>query len=170
MPDAFLTLQPLTNSHLALLERWLDCDHVKPWFPNKAEVLEHAQNPTEGAQQAIIYYRRIPVGYLRWQLVDNETLQSLGLSDVPAGSADADILIGEPSQLGQGIAPVALNVLCKRLGARAEVPLLALTSSVNNQEAHRAFDKAGFTILTRYTPEGFGECYLFTRALDAPPT
>lgn len=165
MHDAFITLQPFTASHLALLERWLDCEHIAAWFPHKADVLAHAQNPAEGAQQAIIYYRRIPVGYLRWQLVDEQTLQVLGLDGVPPGSADADIFIGEDSQRGQSIAPMALNVLCKRLAARADVPLLGLTSSVDNQQAHRAFDKAGFSIATRYSPEGFGECYLFTKTL-----
>lgn len=168
MHDAFLTLQPFTTGHMGLLERWLDCEHVKPWFPDKEDVLTHAQDPAEGAQQAIIYYRRVPLGYIRWQLVDARALETLGLEGIPDGAADVDLFIGEDSQRGQGIGPRALTVLCQRLASRGDVPLVGLTSSVDNQPAHRAFEKAGFSILTRYSPEGFGECYLFTRALETP--
>lgn len=182
MHDAFLTLQPFAAGHLALLERWLDCDHVKQWFPDKEDVLAHAQNPGEDAQQAIIYYRRLPLGYIRWQLVDAQTLQALGLDAVPAGSADVDIFIGEDSQRGQGIGPRALTVLCTRLAARGDVPMAGLTTSVDNTTAHHAFEKAGFSRIARYTPDGpvdntsgqsaagtgtrFGDCFLYARELQ----
>lgn len=165
MHNAYLTLQPFTASHVNMLERWLGCDHVKPWFPDPQEVMELAQNPPQDSGQAIVYYRRLPLGYLRWQLVSADTLQKIGLQDIPAGAADVDIFIGEDSQRGQGIGPGALDVLCQRFETRGDVPLVGLTSSVQNKEAHRAFEKAGFSVFTTYRPEGFGDCYLFTRTL-----
>lgn len=165
MHDAFLTLQPVTSSHLQLLERWLGYSHVKPWFPHAAEILTRAANPPDNSQQAILYYRRVPLGYLRWEIVDPAALQALGLEAVPAGAADADIFIGEDSERGQGIGPRALNVMCKRLQTRGDVPMVGLTASIDNKEAHRAFEKAGFSVTAQYQPEGFGDCYLFTRNL-----
>jgi len=168
MQNAFLTLQPFTTSHVRMLERWLSCDHVKPWFPNADEVLEQAQNPPQDSGQAVVYYRRLPLGYLRWQQVPSDVLSEYGLDDIPAGAADVDIFIGEDSQRGQGIGPGALEVLCKRFETRGDVPMVGLTSSVDNKEAHRAFEKAGFSVFTTYSPEGFGDCYLFTKSLGQP--
>jgi aminoglycoside 6'-N-acetyltransferase len=163
MHDAFLTLEPFTPAHVALLERWLDQGHVKAWFPDTDSVIARASNPPQDSGQAVIYYRRLPLGYLRWQRVDEQTLRDIGLTDVPAGSVDIDIFIGEDSQRGQGIGPMALKVLCKRLAYRGDVPLAGLTTSVDNQSAHRAFEKAGFVQTATYTPPGFGPSCLFTR-------
>jgi aminoglycoside 6'-N-acetyltransferase len=84
------------------------------------------------------------VGYLRWQVVSREILDSVGLEEIPANSVDIDILIGEVSYVGRGIGPQALQLLIKRLREDASHPMLGLTTSVHNYAAQRAYRKAGF--------------------------
>jgi aminoglycoside 6'-N-acetyltransferase len=157
-----VALRTFLPSHLPLLSRWLRQPHVAPWYPEPEANLEWAASPPAGGSQAIIASGADEVGWLRWQRVDRDTLDSLGLRDVPANSVDADILIGEPALIGRGLGPAALAALIAKVREDVAVPLIGLTSSVDNHSAHRAFEKAGFRIVGEYDPNGFGQCHLLT--------
>ena len=133
-----------------LLSRWLAEPHVAPWYPNPEEHLAWANEPPVGGQRALITCDGLPVGYIRWQLVPREVLDSVGLDDVPENSADVDLLIGDPKYIGKGAGPRALKLLVEELRQRSEVPLVGLTTSVHNRFAHAAFGKAGFHIDRQY--------------------
>lgn len=158
-------LQPLLTQHLMLLERWLKQPHVAPWYPLPERDLQLARNPPDHGSHALLVQAGHPVGYIRWQHVDRQTLDELGLFDIPANSVDIDLLLGETAYLGRGIGPAALNDLAAQLKQEGNVPLLGLTTSVNNHRAHRAFAKAGFRISRQYDPNGLGICHLMTRDL-----
>jgi RimJ/RimL family protein N-acetyltransferase len=160
--SSIVALKPFLPSHLPLLTRWLRQPHVVPWYPQPEENLEWAASPPAGGSQAIIVSGADEVGWLRWQRVDRQTLDALGLRDIPAGSVDADILIGERALIGRGLGPAALAALIARMREDEAVPLIGLTSSVDNHSAHRAFEKAGFRIVGQYDPNGFGLCHLLT--------
>jgi aminoglycoside 6'-N-acetyltransferase len=162
---AAVFLKPLLPLHLALLERWLTQSHVARWYPRPEADLEWATRPPPGASQAIIAWGAQEVGYLRWQRVARELLDSLGLYEIPAGSVDADLLIGEEGLLGRGLGPAALELLAVDLGQDGDVPLIGLTTSIENTRAHRAFEKAGFRIERQYDPDGLGLCHLMIRDL-----
>lgn len=163
-----VSLQPFHAADLQLLSQWLRRSHVAPWYPAPEENVAWAKDPPEGGSQALIACDARPVGYIRWQIVDRTTLDSVGLNDVPAGSVDVDLLLGEPDCLGMGLGPAALTALLERLRANADVPLVGLTTSVANTRAHGAFEKAGFRLLRRYAPPGFGPCSLFVVSLRDP--
>jgi RimJ/RimL family protein N-acetyltransferase len=160
-----VTLEPFLEPHLQLLTAWLSLPHVAPWYPRPAADLARASAPPPGAAHALIAVNGVPSGYLRWQHVDRETLDSIGLFEIPANSVDIDILIGELGLVGQGFGPTALNLLADLLLRDATVPQLGLTSSVANTRAHRAFEKAGFHIARQYDPSGLGPCHLLLRDL-----
>jgi aminoglycoside 6'-N-acetyltransferase len=158
-------LSPFTEEFASLLARWLRAPHVAPWYPEPEEHLTWALSPPPGGERAIIVAGASLVGYVRWQVVSRPVLDSVGLYDVPDNAADVDILIGEEAFTRHAIAPQALELVVARLQVRPEVPLLGLTTSVNNHVAHRAFRKAGFTVLRQYVPPGYGECHLMIRHL-----
>ena len=162
-----VSLRPFTVPDLDRLAGWLRESHVAPWYPRPADDLAGARAPAPGGDQAIITVGGEAVGYLRWQRVARETLDALGLCEIPAGSVDADILLGEARVLGRGIGPAALEALARELLRDANVPLLGLTTSVENTRAHRAFEKARFRIVGQYTPPGLGLCHLMVRDLAA---
>lgn len=155
-----VTLQPFTPAHLALLEKWVRQPHVAPWYPEPDANMVWAANPPARGYQRIIANGASEVGYIRWQYVDRETLDSLGLHEIPANSVDADILIGEVGNIGKGVGPLALEALANEVRKDPDVPLIGLTTSVNNIHAHRGFEKAGFRIARQYDPNGLGVCHL----------
>jgi aminoglycoside 6'-N-acetyltransferase len=162
-----VSLQPFRPAHLAQLATWLHEPHIAPWYARPDENLAWARQPPPGGDQAIIALDGVAVGYLRWQRVDRETLDSLMLQEIPENSVDADILVSEAGGVGHGIGPRALDALAVRLRADPSVALIGLTSETTNTRAHRAFAKAGFHIARQYAVAQLGYCYLLIRDLRA---
>ena len=156
----FVTLQPFTKAHLKLLAAWLKQPHVARWFPTPEEDLAWAMNLPAGGSQAIIASGAAEVGYLRWQRVDRDTLDSFGLQEIPANSVDADILLGERGSVGNGVGPLPLIALAHKIREEGEVPVIGLTTELENTRAHRAFERAGFRITRRYDTGKLGVCHL----------
>jgi RimJ/RimL family protein N-acetyltransferase len=160
-----VALKPFEPQHLALLRQWLSCAHVQPWYPDPTRDIGIATDQPSGGFHAIIAAGEESVGYVRWQYVDRETLDELGLQQIPENSVDIDILIGEEGQTGKGAGPQALELLALQLLADPTVPVLGVTTSIHNLRAQRAFAKAGFATLLQYDPMGHGLCHLMVRDL-----
>jgi RimJ/RimL family protein N-acetyltransferase len=161
-----VSLIPFDRSDAALLSEWLARPHVAPWHPDPGAWLRWALNPPRAGAQALIDWDGRPIGYLRWQKVDRGTLDSLGLTEIPGGSVDIDILIGETDGVGRGLGPRALSALVETLRQDRSISLLGLTTSVLNAAAQRAFEEAGFRKLRDYEPPGFGACALMVMHVD----
>jgi RimJ/RimL family protein N-acetyltransferase len=155
-----VSLRPFDPALLPVLARWFEQPHVTPWFPERGANLGWAAEPPRGGAQAAICEHERAVGWLRWQRVSREVLDSLGFDDIPANSVDADILLGEEASVGRGVGPTALRLLIERLHREGDVPMVGLTTNVANTHAHRAFEKAGFRIDRQYDPNGHGLCHL----------
>jgi len=158
-------LAPFLPAHLPLLASWLERPHVAAWYPTPDRDMQIATSPPAGGSHAVIVSGGEPVGYMRWQHVDRETLDELGLHEIPANSVDADILLGDAQSTGKGIVPAALSALAAELLRDPEVPMIGLTTSIYNTRAHRAFARAGFAIARQYDPNGLGPCHLMIRDL-----
>lgn len=165
--EAPITLSEFEEAHLVLLPGWLAMPHIAPWFPNSDEYLAFARQPPANGEQRTIIQANEPAGYLRWVILSKEILDNAGFPELPAGTADADLFLGEASNLGRGLGVQVLEELSDRL-ARQGVPLLVLTTSVENKRAQAAFRKAGFSVYREYEPEPFGRCYLMLRWLVQP--
>lgn len=168
-----IVLAEFKESDLELLANWLEQPHVRPWYPEPSEDLANARalcaEPKENDSMAghfLILVDTQALGYLRWQLAPRAILDEIGLTDIPDNSADVDLLIGERSKICRGFGAQILAAIENRLRARGDVPLIGLTTDKKNHYAHRAFEKSGYSIATEYAPDGYGECYLYTKALD----
>jgi aminoglycoside 6'-N-acetyltransferase len=168
MPAA-VSLQPFKQSHLTLLARWLQQPHVARWYPDLEGNLTWARNPPPGGSQAIITWESAEVGYLRWQRVARATLDSLGLREIPENSVDVDVLIGSEAAVGKGVGPAALKALVAAIRQDPDVPMIGLTTELENTRAHRAFEKAGFRIVRQYEVPKMGRCHLMILDLRAGP-
>lgn len=165
-PHRALTLEPFGNAHLHLLAAWLRCPEVARWYPEPAGPLAWAAQPPQGGEQALIAWEGRAIGYIRWQRVDRAMLDAVGLAELPANAVDVDLLLGHSDFIDKGLGTAALEVLLLRLRVDPGIPLVGLTSSVDNCRAHRAFEKAGFRKTRSYSPPGFGPCHLFTYPLN----
>lgn len=161
-----VTLTSFSSNDVELLRHWLTAPHVAAWYPDPEDHIAWAANSPTNGDRALITVDGRAVGYIRWQSVSREVLDSVGLYEIPAGSVDVDMLIGDLEFVGQGIGPKALLVLVSQLRQRGDVPLVGLTTSVQNLSAQRAYTKASFRILREYNPPGYGRCYLMVCSLN----
>jgi aminoglycoside 6'-N-acetyltransferase len=83
-PD--VTLTPFTSPDVELLRYWLTAPHVAIWYPDPEDHLTWAANPPPSGDRALITVGEHKVGYMRWQSVSREVLDSVGLDEIPAGS------------------------------------------------------------------------------------
>ena len=130
--------------HGETLAAWAQAPHVARWWGEPATQLEAALRRPVGGGDALIVADGAPVGYVRWERPAREELEAAGLSELPAGTVDIDIAIGEADYLGRGIGSRALAEVVERLAADQGVPAIILATSVENAAAIRAFEKAGF--------------------------
>ncbi|MEM9029309.1 MAG: GNAT family N-acetyltransferase [Pseudomonadota bacterium] len=157
------------SEHAPLIDAWLHLPHVSRWWGDPAwRTVQLRETPDH--EHAVIAYDGVsegagPIGYVRWQAVDRETLDSVGLTDLPDGSIDIDLFIGDASYLGRGLGVRILNALARHLQQTTDVQVIGLTTSVDNLRALRAFEKAAFQKHLRYDDDTFGPCWILIRKI-----
>ena len=160
-----ISLSKFKCNQIERLAIWLRAEHVRRWFPDVDDMLRWARSVPENGRQRLILSDDQAIGYIRWTYVSREVLDSVGFEDIPANSADIDLLIGAKSNTGRGAGRRALELALVELRGEGIAKLAALTTSVENQIAYKAFADAGFKIDREYSPGEFGRCYLMVRDL-----
>jgi len=143
--------------HCEILRSWLGRPHVARWWGDAGRAMEHALQ-CHPDSHAIILADRTPVGYLCWQTPSPTELAGAGLTDLPEGLVDIDILVGEPEMLGQGVGSKALELLLIRLHNQSSFSHAGLGTSVSNVRAIRAFERAGFRLVREFQDPEWGPC------------
>ena len=169
LSDAVPELAAFEPARAPLLAEWLARPHVARWHPEPKAWVEAALNPPRDGAQALIVLGARPIGYLRWRKVSRETLDTLGLLEIPAGGVDIDILIGEADCIGRGYGPCALGSLVDALRRDPSIPSIGLSPSTDNVAAQRAYAKAGFVKMREYDAPGFGRLALMMMELSGKP-
>ena len=142
------------------LATWLRSEHVAKWWGNpKTQLNAVLERPVDGGD-ALIVADGVPVGYVRWQRVTRTELIAAGLEEIPDGTMDIDIAIGEPSYLGYGLGPSALKEVVGRNASHPANPMFMLVTSVKNARAIRAFEKAGFQRQRTFEDPECGTCWV----------
>jgi aminoglycoside 6'-N-acetyltransferase len=131
----------------ALLESWLNAEHVQRWWPNPAKqlrkIMERLEEPAVDAY--IVSFDGRPIGYL--QSYDPHAEGALGpYRDQPAGTRGIDQFIGEADMVGLGHGPRFIEAICAELFA-AGAPRVITDPDPANKRAVRAYEKAGFRAL-----------------------
>ena len=91
-----------------------------------------------------------------WEPSANGNLEAAGLADLPDRLTDIDIMIGEPEALGRGFGPEALALLLQRLRTDPRVEWAGLGTSLANERAIRAYEKAGFRLFREFDDPEIG--------------
>ncbi len=158
-------LAEFRSDHVPLLRQWLSAGHVREWFPEPDDMIGWAENVPDAGRQFIAEVDGQAVGYIRWTYVAREILDEIGFGDLPADSADIDLLIGVTNYTARGIGPAMLDEALDEIRREGVAELAAVTTSARNTRAQRAFVRAGFVFDRQYEPGGFGVCNLMLRSV-----
>jgi len=113
----------------------------------------------ESGGHALIDVETQSVGYLCWQPYSEEELAIVGEASPSTGFMDVDIFIGEPAFLNCGVGPRVLRMLLTRLWEDPSVRIVGICTSVENKQALRAFEKAGFSRQRQFDDPDHGPCW-----------
>jgi len=153
--------------HSQRLRDWLHRPHVARWWGDPQLALENSLRCSP-ENHAVIVADGAPVGYLCWQTPPQSELEAAGLTDLPEDLVDIDVLIGEPESIGRGVGPRSLGSLLARLRVDPVVTVAGVGTSVSNESAIRAFEKAGFRLFREFLDPEFGPClYMVIEVRDA---
>ena len=141
-----------------MIERWLKFPHVARWWGDPKEAIEEVRKH-DNLSSALILVDGTPIGYLCWQIPSHQELADARLDDLPANLVDIDIVIGEPSALGQGFGPEALTQLLTILRDK-DVQVVGMATAESNKRARKAYDKVGFQLFRSFTESGQQMRYL----------
>lgn len=140
-----LRLRDVTSDDLPLIERWLQTDHVRPYWGDPGENIRQLRNaPGAGHWRAVIEVDGRKVGLVLWQHPTRQELDVAGLTDIPESVIDIDIMIGEREAVGRGVGSGALGLVAEAALADPAVPLVMGCARSDNLVSQRAFATAGF--------------------------
>ncbi len=153
--------------HSQRLRDWLHRPHVARWWGDPQLALESSLR-CSAENHAVIVADGAPVGYLCWQTLPQSELEAAGLTDLPEDLVDIDVFIGEPELLDRGLGPRSLGLLLARLRVDPFVTVAGVGTSVSNERAIRAFEKAGFRRFREFQDPELGSCcYMVVDVRDA---
>lgn len=138
-------LLEVADSDRPLIGRWLNEDHVRPFWGDPDENLRVLSAPPGAGQwRAVIEADGRKIGLVMWQHPTREELDEAGLHDIPESVIDIDIMIGESAETGKGVGAAAIRLTAEAALADPAVPFVIAAASVGNPASLRAFAKAGF--------------------------
>jgi aminoglycoside 6'-N-acetyltransferase len=138
------------NIHADLVQKWLNRPHVRDAWGDPAANLKAVlalKSPTGGA---LIAVDGELVGFLQWQPIGASDLAASEVHVPDDETIDIDIFIGEAEYLGRGIGPKAIDLLMTKLEEGGQAKRATLFTRVENRRAIRAYEKAGFRLISRY--------------------
>lgn len=144
------------------LAAWLRAPHVSRWWGDPDTQLKSVLKEPVGGEHALIVADDVPVGYVRWEKASRAELQEAGLHEIPDGTVDIDIAIGELAFVGSGVASRALKIVVEKLISAMSLPMIMMATSVENKMAIRAYEKAGFRRVRVFNDPEYGQMWLFS--------
>ena len=154
-----ITFQPLQESHLPLLLKWLETPHVKAWWDQDVEwtpelIKEKYGSYVQGykgeqglkkpTQAYIVYVEDDPIGYTQlYNTHDFPREDKVSLAQHSDSLAGLDIFIGEEAFLGKGLGS---RIIKKFLNEYVDPHYDAcfVDPDTANIKAIRAYENAGF--------------------------
>lgn len=148
------TFRRLTRAEFPLLSGWLANPHVARWWNHETspEALERdfgtSADGGESSEDLLALQDDHPIGLIqRSKLADYpEYLTEFeALTDVPAGAATIDYLIGEAAQTGRGVGTAMIKAVVEEtwtIYTDANAILVAVVAG--NRPSWRALERSGF--------------------------
>ena len=142
-----IAFEPLHANDLPLIREWLGREHVRRWWRDGGQSLQHAEDALAGRDRTryfVIVLDGRPVGMIETYLLRDETEWATLIGEGPE-AAGVDLFIGEQDAVGRGVGPRVLEQFAREVVfANPETAALVATVEEPNRRSWRAFEKAGF--------------------------
>jgi aminoglycoside 6'-N-acetyltransferase len=153
-------LRPATAKDHSLIRQWLGEPHVEAWWGNRAsaEAELSLALASRSAICRVIEVEGVAIGYAH--AVDTGLWGGALPADLPPGTWDADLFFGTASHRGRGIGASALRLLKDEVFSTTLAVGLCLFVSVRNEQAVRAYERAGFHWQRIWNDPANGPCWI----------
>jgi aminoglycoside 6'-N-acetyltransferase len=158
-----LTLRPATPADRFMLRRWLADPEIEAWWGSRAsaEAAIALAMESPSALCRIIEDAGQPVGYAH--AVDAGLWGEARPDVIPAGCWDLDIFIGAASHRGRGIAQRTIELLACEVFTTTLAVACCIITSVKNEPAVRAYERAGFRWGSVCSDPTHGPCWVLLK-------
>lgn len=142
------TFEVFQKEHIPLMRRWLNADHVKPYWQEKENDEELAQKylnefPKRNVFPFVIVLNGSPVGYI--QYYNAYRIGNGWWETEPPGTFGIDLLIGSGNFIGKGHgSKIIQEFVTFVIGKEPTLQTIIIDPDPANTRAIRSFEKAGF--------------------------
>jgi aminoglycoside 6'-N-acetyltransferase len=154
--------RPATDADLPTLRRWRETPDVLPWWGAwqhpEAEFCAHLADPAMAMWIVSVGGR--PFAFL--QDYACHAWDSHPFAYLPPASRGTDMYIGEPDMLNCGHGTALLRQHCERLFGEG-APAIGTDPHPDNLRARRAYEKAGFAVVSDPVETRWGRAVLMER-------
>jgi RimJ/RimL family protein N-acetyltransferase len=166
---AELSFRPMQEADLRLLHEWLQRPHVRRWWTEHdtyEQVAEHYLPAIDGSDPTALYLVLLDgeaIGFMQTYLVSDypEHAAVVGAGE---GAAGVDLLIGRHELTGRGIGSEMLRrFVAEIVFANRATHCCLADPEAENVASVRAFEKAGFRVVRRYTDPNDGKLHVLVR-------
>ncbi|WP_372784394.1 GNAT family N-acetyltransferase [Phenylobacterium sp.] len=153
-------IRPVTPADLPLIARWRAAAHVARWWGQPGVEPEIDKLAEPRIAMWLVEQDGRPFAFL--QDYDVHGWDPHPFSDLPPGSRGIDLYIGEPDMLGRGHGAGLLRQHVDGLFSRG-VPVVGIDPHPDNASARRAFERAGFSVVSDPLETPWGHAVLMHR-------
>jgi aminoglycoside 6'-N-acetyltransferase len=149
-----LSLRPMTEADLPVVEAWLGLPHVARWWtPDttaEAEVARYRervrQDNTPATHMLMVTLDSMPVGWCQWyRWADYPAdAEAIGARD---GEIGIDYAIGDPAQVGRGVGTTLIATLTTEIRRRHPGAGILTAPAAANMASRRVLEKNGFHLV-----------------------
>lgn len=171
MPNE-LNFTPLQPNHFSLLHRWMNEEHVWPWWGenrtwNLDDIIQKYSTYCEGYKDVgsirkpihayVIEFSAKPIGFIQfYNAYDFPRGKGYILENLPKSLAALDFYIGDSNFIGKGLGAL---ILIEFLNTHVKPSYKAcfVDPDIRNKHAIRTYEKAGFYEIKRNPEKGYIE-------------
>jgi len=155
--DASYKFNAVGEAHLAMLSHWRSMPHVRRWWGNPSDESEEEQLSDPNIAMWVVEFEGRPFAFV--QDYDVHAWGPHPFAHLPHPSRGIDLYIGEPEMLRRGHGGAILRQHVSHLftqGAHA----VGADPHPKNVAAHRAYEKAGFRVVSGRVTTPWGPAIL----------
>jgi aminoglycoside 6'-N-acetyltransferase len=146
-----ISFHPLDETHFSLIHRWFNQLHVQKFYSFRSWTLEEVEKKLtpylrneKGIQAFIIYFGKMPFGYIQSCPIKEHPWEDQALSDdIVQEAAGVDLFIGEEALLYQGFGQQIIESFLKE-HVWPYYRYCLTDPDIQNEASMRLFQKCGF--------------------------